>query len=51
MPGGVGGEGPGSPVLPYPDYRTAAEAPSQYGGGFGGCGVIVLWTKDPRLMR
>ena len=21
MPGGVGGEGPGSPVLPYPDYR------------------------------
>ena len=20
MPGGVGGEGPGSPVLPYPDY-------------------------------
>ena len=23
MPGGVGGEGPGSPVLPYPDSRHA----------------------------
>ena len=22
MPGGVGGEGPGSPVLPYPDYPS-----------------------------
>ena len=22
MPGGVGGEGPGSPVLPYPDFGS-----------------------------
>jgi hypothetical protein len=26
-------------------YRTATEAPVQYGGGLGGCGVILLWTK------
>ena len=26
-------------------YRSATEAPAQYGGGMGGCGVIVLWTK------
>ena len=29
MPGGVGGEGPGSPVLPYPD-RGVAEPPLAY---------------------
>lgn len=26
-------------------YRSANEAPVQYGGGIGGCGVIVLWTR------
>ena len=26
MPGGVGGEGPGSPVLPYPDRHGRAGA-------------------------
>lgn len=26
-------------------YRSTAEAPAQYGGGLGGCGVILLWTK------
>ena len=31
-------------------YRTASEAPLRYGGGFGGCGVIVLWTKEPGLV-
>ena len=27
-------------------YRSSAEAPLQYGGGGGGCGVIVAWTKN-----
>ena len=27
-------------------YRSANEAPVRYGGGMGGCGVIVLWTKS-----
>ena len=27
MPGGVGGEGPGSPVLPYPDWRARSLPP------------------------
>ena len=27
MPGGVGGEGPGSPVLPYPDRTTPSIVP------------------------
>lgn len=26
-------------------YRSASEAPAEYGGGMGGCGVIVLWTR------
>jgi len=26
-------------------YRSASEAPMQFGGGMGGCGVIVLWTR------
>lgn len=26
-------------------YRSGVEAPFQYGGGMGGCGVIVLWTR------
>lgn len=26
-------------------YRSASEAPLRFGGGMGGCGVIVLWTK------
>ena len=26
-------------------YRSASEAPMQYGGGMGGCGVILLWTR------
>jgi len=26
-------------------YRSASEAPLQYGGGLGGCGVLVLWTR------
>lgn len=26
-------------------YRSTAEAPAQFGGGLGGCGVILLWTK------
>ena len=26
-------------------YRSGNEAPVQYGGGMGGCGVIVLWTR------
>ncbi|MGD8322489.1 MAG: carboxypeptidase-like regulatory domain-containing protein [Gemmatimonadota bacterium] len=30
-------------------YRSAAEAPFRFGGGFGGCGVIVLWTKTGSL--
>ena len=34
MPGGVGGEGPGSPGLPYPDRRSAGanawEPPTDY---------------------
>ena len=28
MPGGVGGEGPGSPVLPYPDSNSHRIPPS-----------------------
>lgn len=28
-------------------YRTATEAPAQYGGGMQGCGVILLWTRAP----
>ncbi len=27
-------------------YRSASEAPAQYGGGMGGCGVIVLWNRN-----
>ena len=27
MPGGVGGEGPGTPVLPYPDRRPSEHDP------------------------
>ena len=27
MPGGVGGEGPGSPVLPYPDLARGVSLP------------------------
>lgn len=26
-------------------YRSPNEAPIRYGGGMGGCGVIVLWTR------
>jgi hypothetical protein len=26
-------------------YRSAAEAPSMYGSGMGGCGIILLWTR------
>lgn len=26
-------------------YRSATEAPLRYGGGLGGCGIIVLWTR------
>ena len=26
-------------------YRSASEAPMMYGGGMGGCGVIVMWTR------
>ena len=26
-------------------YMSANEAPVQSGGGMGGCGVIVLWTR------
>lgn len=26
-------------------YRSANEAPVQFGGGMGGCGVIVLWNR------
>jgi hypothetical protein len=26
-------------------YRSSSEAPLQYGGGLGGCGVLVLWTR------
>jgi hypothetical protein len=26
-------------------YRTASQAPLRYGGGLGGCGVVVLWTR------
>ncbi|HSG07672.1 MAG TPA: TonB-dependent receptor plug domain-containing protein [Longimicrobiales bacterium] len=26
-------------------YRSATEAPPQYGAGLSGCGVILLWTK------
>ena len=26
-------------------YRSSVEAPLQYGGGGGGCGVIMAWTK------
>ena len=26
-------------------YRSASEAPLRYGGGMGGCGVIVLWMR------
>ena len=26
-------------------YRSASEAPPRYGGGMGGCGVIVLWSR------
>ena len=26
-------------------YRTASQAPLQYGGTLGGCGVLVIWTK------
>ena len=29
-------------------YRSASEAPVEYAGGMGGCGVIVLWTKTRR---
>lgn len=29
-------------------YRSTAEAPGRFGGGMGGCGVIVLWTKGGR---
>ena len=26
-------------------YRSAIEAPMEYGGGMEGCGVIVMWTR------
>ena len=44
MPGGVGGEGPGSPVLPYPDSVTKHLPPQEVaaGGGWGDIQALTL---------
>jgi hypothetical protein len=29
-------------------YRSAAQVPPEYGGATGGCGVILLWSRQGR---
>ena len=41
MPGGVGGEGPGSPVLPYPDQPSRASSPAGNVSTQGRPGVYI----------